>query len=59
MSVKNFIPELWASRILEPFYKSLVFADVVNRDYEGEIKQVTGFGSQALGRSQSVTTRAL
>lgn len=37
MSVKNFIPEIWSTRLLKPFDKSLVIADVFNRDYEGEI----------------------
>lgn len=37
MSVNNFIPEVWAARIFARLRKSLVFGDVVNRDYEGEI----------------------
>ncbi|MCE5200835.1 MAG: P22 coat protein - protein 5 domain protein [Armatimonadota bacterium] len=39
MSVNNFIPELWTGRIFSKLKKSLVFGDVVNRDYEGEIAQ--------------------
>lgn len=41
MSVNNFIPELWSAAMLEPFEKNLVYANLANRDYEGEI---TGAG---------------
>ena len=36
----NFIPTVWAARLLNALEKSLVYAqsNVVNRDYEGEIK---------------------
>lgn len=36
----NFIPTVWAARLLQALQKSLVYAQdgVVNRDYEGEIK---------------------
>jgi hypothetical protein len=37
MSVNNFIPEMWASRIFTKLRKSLVYGAVCNRDYEGEI----------------------
>lgn len=36
---KTFIPEVWSARTLAHLDKDLVYADVVNRDYEGEIKQ--------------------
>lgn len=41
MTITNFIPKLWSSAILLPFEKATVFGQpsVVNRDYEGEIKQ--------------------
>lgn len=39
MSVKNFVPQLWSARLLANLQKAHVFANVVNRDYEGEIKQ--------------------
>ena len=41
MSLDNFIPELWAAEVMRSLEKSLIFgqAGVVNRDYEGEIKQ--------------------
>ena len=37
----NFIPTVWAARLLSALEKSLVYgqAGVVNRDYEGEINQ--------------------
>lgn len=40
MSVKNFIPTLWSARLLANLDKAHVFANIVNRDYEGEIKQL-------------------
>lgn len=39
MSVKNFIPTLWSARLLANLDNAHVFANIVNRDYEGEIKQ--------------------
>lgn len=41
MSLNTFIPQIWAQEILLNLHKSLVYAGpgVVNRDYEGEIKQ--------------------
>lgn len=40
MAVTDFIPELWSARLLNALDKSHVFANVVNRDYEGEIKKM-------------------
>ena len=42
MAIENFIPTLWSARILQNLHKSLVFgqAGVINRDYEGEIRNV-------------------
>lgn len=37
MSVANFIPTIWSARLNESLKKSLVFGNVVNTDYEGEI----------------------
>jgi len=50
VAIENFIPELWASAILDPYLKSLVFGQptVVNTDYEGEL--------QAQGDTVHVTT---
>lgn len=39
MAVTNFIPKLWSARLLENLQKQHVYANLVNRDYEGEIKQ--------------------
>ncbi len=38
MAVTNFIPELWSATLLEHLDKVHVFASLVNRDYEGEIR---------------------
>ena len=38
MSVSNFIPTLWSARLLNHLDKAHVYAGLVNRDYEGEIK---------------------
>lgn len=40
MSVQNFIPALWSARLLANLDKSHVFGSVVNRDWEGEIKNL-------------------
>lgn len=39
MAISSFIPQIWDARLLNALDKSHVFANVVNRDYEGEIKQ--------------------
>lgn len=39
MGVENFIPTIWSAKLLVRMRKSLVFANVVNTDYEGEISQ--------------------
>lgn len=36
MSVDNFIPELWAASLLEQWNAENVFANLVNREYEGQ-----------------------
>jgi N4-gp56 family major capsid protein len=38
MSVAIFIPTIWSARLLEHLDKTHVYAGLVNRDYEGEIK---------------------
>lgn len=38
MSVTNFIPQIWSARLLEHLDKTHVYANLFNRDYEGEIK---------------------
>lgn len=37
MSVQNFIPTIWSARLNESFKKNLVYGNIVNTDYEGEI----------------------
>ena len=37
MSIQNFIPTIWSAKFNESLKKSLVFGNVVNTDYEGEI----------------------
>lgn len=38
MSVTNFIPTIWSARLLRHLDKKHVYAQLLNRDYEGEIK---------------------
>lgn len=40
MAITTFIPEVWDARILANLQKALVYANLVNRDYEGEITQM-------------------
>lgn len=39
MAVTSFIPELWSARLLYNLEKAHVAANLVNRNYEGQIKQ--------------------
>lgn len=39
MAVTNFVPDLWSSRLLVSLRKAAVAGNLVNRDYEGEIKR--------------------
>ena len=39
MAVTNFIPDLWSAKLLVALRKKAVAANLVNRDYEGEIKR--------------------
>ena len=38
MSVTNFIPTIWSARLLRHLDKKHVYANLLNRDYEGEIR---------------------
>lgn len=40
MSLENFIPKLWSAQLFVSLRKNLVFANLVNRDYEGEIRNL-------------------
>jgi len=39
VSVANFIPEIWSAKLLLNFQRKLVYADLVSRDYEGDVSQ--------------------
>lgn len=43
MSLNNFIPAVWSAQLLNDLQKSMVYANLCNRDYEGEIR---AFGDQ-------------
>ena len=55
MSLNNFIPTIWSARLYETLKKAHVFANVVNRDYEGEISsygdsvKINSIGSITVG----------
>ena len=38
MTTANFIPEIWSKKLLKIFNKTVVMANLVNRDYEGDIR---------------------
>lgn len=40
MAVANFIPDLWSAQILRALRKNMVGVNIVNRDYEGEIRRM-------------------
>ena len=37
-NTSKFIPQVWASKLVEKFYDATVFGEIANTDYEGEIK---------------------
>ncbi len=37
MAVANFLPEIWSKKLLKIFNKTVVMANLVNRDFEGDI----------------------
>ena len=39
LSAGVFIPEIWSLRLLERYYEEYLTSQIVNHDYEGEIKQ--------------------
>lgn len=39
MALNNFIPEVWSLKLLKIYDNMVVMANLVNRDYEGEIKK--------------------
>lgn len=40
MATNHFIPQVWSAKILEALDKELVYAELFNTDYEGEITEV-------------------
>jgi hypothetical protein len=40
MGLENFVPQIWSTKLFVRLRKALVFAGVVNTDYEGEISQM-------------------
>lgn len=40
MALEDFIPEIWSARLLKHLDEDLVFKQLVNTDYEGEIRNV-------------------
>jgi hypothetical protein len=38
MALSNFLPEIWSKKLLKIFDKTVVMANLVNRDFEGEIQ---------------------
>ena len=39
MAVTSFIPEIWNARLLNALRADLVYTNLFNRNYEGEIRQ--------------------
>lgn len=64
MTVRNFVPEIWSSRLLVAVRKNLIYAGptVVNRDYEGDISEagdtvrITSVSRPAVGNYVPGTT---
>ena len=40
MAITSFIPQIWAARLQQAYERQLVFGALVNRNYEGEIRQM-------------------
>ncbi|MGG1652647.1 P22 coat protein - protein 5 domain protein [Paenibacillus sp. NRS-1780] len=60
MSVQHFIPTIWSARLNESLKKNLVYGNVVNTDYEGEIKgqgstvKINSIGAVTIGNYDKV-----
>lgn len=60
MSVQNFIPTIWSARLNESLKKNLVYGNVVNTDYEGEIQgqgstvKINSIGAITIGNYDKV-----
>jgi hypothetical protein len=60
MTVQNFIPTIWSGRLNESLKKNLVYGNVVNTDYEGEIQgqgstvKINSIGAVTIGNYDKV-----
>lgn len=55
MSISTFVPQIWEARLLAHLDKNLVYGNLVNRDYEGDIK---GFGDRVkINQIADITVR--
>ncbi|MMZ48995.1 P22 coat protein [compost metagenome] len=60
MSVQNFIPTIWSARLNESLKKNLVYGNMVNTDYEGEIQgqgstvKINSIGAVTIGNYDKV-----
>ena len=68
MALSNFIPEVWSKKLLKIFDENAVMANLVNRDFEGDIKEagdivkVRTFGDVTINdytRDQTISFQAL
>ncbi|ADQ04401.1 hypothetical protein Calow_0833 [Caldicellulosiruptor owensensis OL] len=50
MAVTNFIPTIWSARLLENLQKRLVYTNITNNDYEGDVKFGNAVKINAIGR---------
>ncbi|MFK4304721.1 hypothetical protein ABH892_004888 [Paenibacillus sp. RC254] len=60
MTVQHFIPTIWSARLNESLKKNLVYGNVVNTDYEGEIQgqgstvKINSIGAVSIGNYDKV-----
>ncbi|WP_433067414.1 P22 coat protein - protein 5 domain protein [Dactylosporangium sp. CS-033363] len=68
MAITRFRPEIWSALLLESYKKSLVFSNLCNRDYEGEVQaagdtvRITSISRPTInsyGRNQDITYEEL
>lgn len=55
MALTNFLADVWSKKLLKIFDKSVVMANLVNRDYEGDI---SNFGDTVFIRTFGDVTNA-
>ncbi|MDY8025141.1 P22 phage major capsid protein family protein [Paenibacillus polymyxa] len=60
MTVQHFIPTIWSARLNESLKKNLVYGNVVNTDYEGEIQgqgstvRINSIGAVTIGNYDKI-----